>query len=132
MRRLFRELGVGHVFTGLQLYSKERAWALLHDDYCNNWSRLVNNTPKLRTYCLYKDTYCIEPYVIGSLSRKLRSSLARFRTGILLLEIETGRWRGIPVDQRLSKLCNTQSVESEMHFLFHCPVYDRQRAEFFE
>jgi hypothetical protein len=132
MRRLYRELEVEHVFNDLLLYSKERAWATLHANHCSKWSTLLQKTPKLRTYCLFKHIYCIEPYVSSRLSRKLRSTLARFRTGILPLEIETGRWRGIPECQRICKLCNTQSVESEMHFLLHCPTYDHLRIDYLE
>ena len=132
MKRLFSEIEERYVFDNIGLLSKERAWAKLHENFCRNWSRSLHNSPKLRTYCLYKELYCIEPYVSCNMGRKYRSALARFRSGTLLLEIETGRWRGIPVDQRLCKLCNTQSVESESHFLFSCPVYDQLRDEHFE
>ena len=132
MRRLYRELDIEHVFNDLLLYSKERAWATLHDNHCSKWATLLHTTPKLRTYCLFKQIYCIEPYVSSRLTRKLISILARFRTGTLPLEIETGRWRSIPECQRICKLCNAQSVESEMHFLLHCSAYVHFRTIYFE
>jgi hypothetical protein len=132
MKNLFHEIEEDDIFTGRSLFSKERAWAELHDVHCRNWTRLLHNTPKLRTYRLYKEAYSIEHYVSCIMSRKLRSGLARFRSGTLLLEIETGRWRGIPEEQRICKMCNTQSVESESHFLLHCPTFDTQRREYFD
>ena len=41
-----------------------------------------------------------------------------FRFGILPLRIETGRFVNEALDNRLCRLCNSNAVEDEIHFLF--------------
>ena len=53
----------------------------------------VPKKTKLRTYCLIKETMCIENYIKCNLSSSERSAIAQFRFGILPLNIETGRFR---------------------------------------
>jgi len=56
--------------------------------------------------------------------------LAKLRSGVLPLEIETGRWRGVPADERLCMLCNDGSVEDEYHFVLECDKYREKRIAF--
>ena len=44
--------------------------------------------------------------------------------GILLKEIETGRYKSVPIDNRICKLCNLNLVEDEKHILFTCTLYN--------
>ena len=62
--------------------------------------------------------------------------LSKFRIGICLLRIETGRYeqvsrnvRGLPEAQRTCKCCvhTSDMVENEHHFLLVCPAYDHER-----
>jgi hypothetical protein len=46
----------------------------------------------------------------------LRSILAQFRCGILPLRIETGRYHGEPVKERICSLCSENNVEDKIHF----------------
>ena len=107
------------------------AWATLYDLNCINWKNTVMNSPKLRTYRCYKEVSYIEPYTPVLANRKLRSIIARFRCGVLQLEIETGRWRSIPEEERICKLCTSGLVESEIHFVFYCTLYETMRSHFF-
>ena len=52
---------------------------------------------------------------------------AQFRCGILPLRIETGRFRNLPVEERICELCNLRQVEDEQHFLCDCPKYEELR-----
>ena len=92
------------------------------------WKTSVLSKPKLRTYQLYKKDLKPEWYVENFVGRFQRSIFARFRCGVLPLQIEVGRFRGQSVEQRICQLCKN-AVESEIHFLLECPVYDRD--EFF-
>ena len=50
--------------------------------------------------------------------------------GTLRLEIESGRYKKIPADQRLCKNCKLQCVENELHFLFICDRHSVLRQSF--
>ena len=48
------------------------------------------------------------------------------------LEIETGRFRSIILEDRTCKICNDGQVESEVHFILLCKHYATSRSNFFE
>ena len=93
----------------------------------------VSEKPKLRTYTKFKTHFGTEPYVDHNLSRTQRSTLAKFRTGILPLRIETGRWAcpRLSPEERLCQVCNSGAVEDEAHFAFHCTRYNARRNRFY-
>lgn len=101
---------------------------LLLQNYSKLWKQQIAQKPKLRTYCLLKEEFGTEKYVRLNLSRSQRSLLTQLRTRILPLEIETGRFRGIDVKDRLCTFC--QKVEDETHFLFTCQNYKHERTSF--
>lgn len=53
--------------------------------------------------------------------------MAKFRTGILQLRIETGRFNQTKVEDRICQLCDTSEIEDEQHFLCSCPLYNEHR-----
>ncbi len=88
------------------------------------WLESVRSKPKLRTYVKFKTNLVPEDYVLRLMSRYHRSTFAKFRCGILPLNIEVGRYRGVKVEDRICPICKN-GVESEIHFLLECKVYDR-------
>ena len=66
------------------------------------------------------------------LPRSQRSLCAQFRSGILPLHIETGRYTGTEESQRLCHLCELGEIESEIHFLLYCPFYNDLRKTLFD
>ena len=82
------------------------------------WLNNVQDMPKLRNYKLFKNSYEAEPYVLCFLNREKRSLVAQLRSGILPLQVEVGRWQGIPIEERICPVCNLNQVEDECHFLF--------------
>ena len=93
------------------------------------WKTSVLSKPKLRTYKLYKTELEPEWYVDNFVGRFQRSIFARFRCGVLPLQIEVGRFRGQNVNERICQVCKA-AVKSEIHFLFECPAYGTDRVEF--
>ncbi len=95
------------------------------------WSTDVQNMSKLRTYMLFKETREAELYLYLCMPRKLRTALARFRTGSHCLEIEVGRHKSLSIEDRLCRICgesiNSIAVEDEYHVLFHCVGYNEIR-----
>ena len=65
------------------------------------------------------------------MTRSQRSLIAKLRLGILPINIETGRYSGLPRDERFCPLCSNNEVESEAHVMLYCPLYDVPRANLF-
>ena len=95
------------------------------------WCEQVSTVSKLRTYITYKKLYDVEPYVYKVMHRGHRSILAQFRTGILPLAVETGRYNDLPLEYRLCNFCNENVLEDEKHFLLNCKLYEEDRKVFF-
>ena len=99
--------------------------------YTDAWKTSVTNMPKLRTYKSFKSEFKTEAYVKANvLNTRQRSAIAKMRNGTYPLEIELGRYRGIPVENRVCKLCRSEP-ETEEHFLLNCPKTDDIRQKLF-
>ena len=85
---------------------------------------------KLRYYNLYKYDKTTEDYLLLDLTRHQKSIFAQFRCGILPLEIEVGRYRNVPLAQRICRLCLNE-VEDEIHLLLNCHAYLSSRGKLF-
>ena len=75
--------------------------------------------------------YKTEEYVKYCMSRRKRSLMAQFRMGVLPLAIETGRFRGIALEDRICTLCSLNVIENEKHFLVECTMYSSLRNQVF-
>ena len=83
---------------------------------------------KLRTYGLLKDKIGFEKYLLDVNNPKVRTTLAKFRLSNHSLMIEIGRFKKIPKEQRFCPFC-INAIESEIHFLLKCPVYEPLREQ---
>ena len=61
----------------------------------------------------------------------MRAVLCKMRISSHKLAIETGRHHGLDPLERICKLCDTSSIENELHFLIHCPAYSALRNTFY-
>ena len=86
---------------------------------------------KLRIYRMVKTEFETEAYVKCILGRQQRSALARFRCGTAAIRIETGRYEGLPENERICPVCENV-VEDEYHVLCQCPLYTDLREEYYE
>lgn len=75
--------------------------------------------------------YKLEPYVKNVRNKYERSLIAKLRCGILQLNVELGRFGQIQLQDRLCTICNLHLIEDEIHFICSCPVYDTERAHFY-
>jgi hypothetical protein len=124
MPTVFNTLGITELFNNRTVVNLFEANNKIRDYYSLKWSRDIQTVPKLRTYRLYKTEFGCEEYVKLNLRKYERSLLSQFRCGILPLRVETGRYIGEPVETRLCKFCNLNTVEDEKHFLLSCKLYD--------
>ena len=77
---------------------------------------------KLRTYKIFKTTFCLEPYLTFNLQKKTYTNIARFRVSSHNLRIETGRHESpkLPAADRVCNKCDSNEVEDELHCLLIC------------
>ena len=66
-----------------------------------------------------------------NVSKSQRSLCAQLHSGTLPLALETDRFIGISEEDRVCLLCDLEEIESEVHFLFYCPLYDDVRHQLF-
>ena len=83
--------------------------------------------PKLRYYNLFKPDLSQEEYLSLNIPKYQRSLFAQFRGGVLPLQVEIGRFRKIPSEERFCNLCDMGQVEDEFHFLCICTNYSDLR-----
>ncbi len=77
---------------------------------------------KLHTSRLFKNDFLTEPYLKCIMNFKHRSAIAKFRSGVAPIRLETGRYEHLNADERVCHVCNTE-VESEEHVLTRCHAY---------
>ena len=86
-----------------------------------------DNTSKLHLYSKLKSEIGLSNYlkIPNFNSRKI---LTKFRISDHNLEVELGRYKRIPRDQRHCKVCKV--LDDESHFLFHCQINSNLRHIF--
>ena len=82
--------------------------------------------PKLRTNREWKNTFEAENYIKLNLTRSQRSITAQLRGGCLPLLIETGRYRGVKLEDKICPFCDRNEVETEYHFILYCILYENR------
>lgn len=90
--------------------------------YIKEWNSqlIVHADKKLSCYSTFKQNFGQENYLRLLKNFEQRRSLTRFRISAHRLNIERGRYQGIPRQERYCSRCNVKSVDDEKHFLFSC------------
>ena len=105
------------------------AESLLWMKMCYAWKNEIDTKPKLRTSILFKESFETEDYVKFNKNRLCISLIVQIRSGTLPLNIETGRFRQIAVEDRL---CVLRNLENEFHFICQWALYDEFSFEMYE
>ena len=87
----------------------------------------MKNSRKLCLYQTYKEDYQLENYLTVIKNAPQRRMFTKFRISNHKLEIEYGRYKNIPREERFCKSYNMNKVEDEYHFAFECQKYETQR-----
>ena len=99
----------------LKAYAKQ----ILRDQFIQKWNYVLANTSRGQLYLSFKNHFIIEPHLL-----RLKPIHRMFITKLLLSNIkcpiETGRWRNIPIANRLCSKCTTGKIGDEFHYLFNC------------
>ena len=131
IEQILGEINLGELFDRKITCDLSLCKERLFKEYQLLWENGKLLKPKLRTYNLFKNNFEAEHYV-KYCDKYMRSHLAQLRSGILPLNIELGRHRGIKVDDRKCTLCNLDSIEDEFHFICKCPLYAQFRKELYD
>ena len=110
----------------------------IHERLTDNFHQEVFSTiksqeSKLRTYGLIKTEIGFEKYLDEMDNTKTRTVFTKFRISAHRLRIETGRYikrdknKKDPCTEKFCPFC-IDKIESEIHFLLHCPKYELIRA----
>ena len=110
---------------------KRKIRKLLQNYYNELWNRKILRNPKANFIKYFKTNMNFEKYLIQIEDRKLRIPLTKFRLSDHELNIETGRHRNIPRNERHCPLCKAKAVEDEAHALLVCEQYNSLRTTFF-
>eukprot|EP00732_Lithocolla_globosa_P000949 Lithocolla_globosa_v1_NODE_382_length_4223_cov_41.541747.p1 type:complete len:1269 gc:universal NODE_382_length_4223_cov_41.541747:343-4149(+) len=96
----------------------------------NQWFNQIKIMSSLSTYIMIKRELKFESYLrTPHLTSNQKSQITKMRLGDNNLRICTGRrkYQYEEHDDRLCTLCENNEVESESHFLLHCPFYSDER-----
>ena len=74
----------------------------------------------------------MNPYLRQINSKKNKIILSKLRTSNHQLEIERGRYKKIPPENRFCHQCNLGEIEDELHFLLKCPKFENERIKFLD
>ena len=113
------------------IYSKS-GMQLTYKQNWNSYMDSIGDDNKLRTYKLFKKEFILENYV-AQFPVIIRRNLSKLRISAHQLAIETGRHnkpQKIPIDKRTCFYCG--SIETELHFLLECALYNTERKSLVE
>ena len=100
----------------------------LKDQYLQTWSATVDKTSSATNFKLYKDTFGYSKF-LSLLSAKNSKTFLRFRTRNHTLPVETGRWNGTPLHERICNFCQKE-LGDEFHFMLVCDHFKQQRQTY--
>ena len=80
---------------------------------------------------MFKPEFKVESYVQKLMSLSHRHALAKFQCGVAPLRLETGRYANIPEHEQCCFNCEDK-IESELHVLVECPVYENFRDDLYD
>ena len=122
-KSLFEQVDMQHSFENKQTVDLKHVENSFGTIYQRDWNEKLHTISKLRTYVTVKSNYESEKYLKLNITKNDRSHLSQFRCAVLPLKIETGRFSGLAIEDRLCQVCDQHAVESEIHFLLYCHVH---------
>jgi hypothetical protein len=132
VKRMFEEINLLYIFESKSVCDINEVKERLMEKNAEHNMNLLENSEKLRTYRQFKHDNVQEPYLQLNMEIFERCLLARLRLGVLPLRVETGRYNREELHNRLCKLCKSQEIEDEYHFIMHCELYSDLRSNLLE
>jgi hypothetical protein len=142
---------LNHVHLHLQSHHSPNTWnssglhkktiitklcSKMYDSHYSEFRNYINrDDSKLRTYKLFKNSIQIENYLLLIKNSELRREFTKLRISAHQLRVELGRYtvpHKTPYEDRKCRLCMTDLIENEQHFLLECPLYKDARLQLFD
>ena len=116
-------------YPGTHNFICKKLYQTLVDEFHQNaFATIKEERSKLRTFALFKTRIGMEKYLVDIKNVAIRKQITRLRLSNHRLMIELGRHNNIPKEQRSCPFC-LNIVESEIHFVMDCPVYNSMRTK---
>ena len=80
-------------------------------------------------YRIFKNNFQLEKY-FSVLPHKFIYTLCKYRCGSHHLPIESGRWHGLPREDRICCLCDSNDIGDEYHYIMNCGSFMFERKKF--
>ena len=100
----------------------------MFSNFCHNWQNHLDTSPRLAQYRKIKQSFEREFYLEVLFVDVYRNVFAQFRMGVSQLNVHRYRFSPSPENTNCP-LCPNKE-ESEIHFLFECPLYNQIRQQF--
>ncbi len=130
IKLIFEKVNMSEYYENKMYCNLKQVNAGCEEIYVKEWTENTAKKPKLRTYVTFKEEFKTEPYVKMSLGRRNRSLMAQLRLGILPLRLESGRFVGEKVEERICGICEENQTEDECHFMLKCKTLNIVRSEY--
>ena len=113
---------------------KQLSKKLIKSHYLKEWQQKREKyaSGKLDQYCLFKENFGIENYLLVVKRYEQRRTLTRFRVSAHKLRVEQARYQGILRQDRICLRCTSNDIEDESHFLFKCSKFTIERNKLFQ
>lgn len=103
------------------------------ENYLEHWKNQTTSQSRMNFYLTLNREYKLAEYLLSVRDAKQRQILTKYRLSDHTLAVETGRHRKtwLPKEDRICGNCQTGEVETEVHFLLQCTIYENIRQSFF-
>ena len=100
------------------------------DNYLTHWKELTKKQSKLECYWALNREYTVAEYLTTVTDPNLRNALTMYILSEHSLAFEKGRCRQtwLSREDKLCAHCPQNEVETELHFLTSCPMYDHVKT----
>jgi hypothetical protein len=124
--------------------SKQSPWSfkkklsnIVRHYFINLWEKEKEGQKhgKLIAYITFKNNFGREHYLFIINIFVQRKNITKFRISAHQVNIERGRYIGLPPELRVCFQCNMQEIEDEHHFFFNlfiCSKYNDKRLQLME
>ena len=102
---------------------KDRSKKVCREFYRNMWTDSLPSNEQSRVKFYKQINHEIQPAKYTLLPYFQRKVIAKLRCSSHELEIEKGRHKKTPPENRFCEMCSENEVEDENHFLSSCPAY---------